>query len=90
MSAGRLDVRLAGDLKGMQLTTEKAMKKKISIIGLVLGAVLGIVAGLMAGSWVFWLGMGLVAGVLIGSAGARRSRLQRGNTGNIHAGNLNM
>ena len=44
--------------------------KKISIIGLVLGAVLGIVAGLMAGSWLFWLGMGLVAGVLIGSAGA--------------------
>jgi len=64
--------------------------KKISIIGLVLGAVLGIVAGLMAGSWLFWLGMGLVAGVLIGSAGARRSRLPRSNTGNIHAGNLNM
>ena len=49
--------------------------KKISLIGLVLGAVLGIVAGLVAGSWLFWLGMGLVAGVLIGSAGARRSRL---------------
>lgn len=63
------------------------MKKKISIIGLVLGAVLGIVAGLMAGSWLFWLGMGLVAGVLIGSAGARRSRLPRGNMG---AGNLNV
>ena len=64
--------------------------KKISLIGLVLGAVLGIVAGLMAGSWLFWLGMGLVAGVLIGSAGARRSRLPRNNTSNIHAGNLNM
>ena len=57
--------------------------KKISLIGLVLGAVLGIVAGLMAGSWLFWLGMGLVAGVLIGSAGARRSRLPRNNTSNI-------
>jgi len=64
--------------------------KKISIIGLALGAVLGIVAGLLAGSWLFWLGMGLVAGVLIGSAGARRSRLARSNTSNIHAGNLNL
>jgi hypothetical protein len=64
--------------------------KKVSLIGLVLGAVLGVVAGLMAGSWLFWLGMGLVAGVLIGSAGARRSRSPRRNTGNIHAGNLNM
>jgi uncharacterized oligopeptide transporter (OPT) family protein len=61
--------------------------KKISFIGLVLGAVLGILAGLVAGSWLFWLGMGLVAGVLIGSAGARRSRLPRGN---ISAGNLNV
>ena len=61
--------------------------KKISLIGLVLGAVLGIVAGLVAGSWLFWLGMGLVAGVLIGSAGARRSRLPRSN---IRAGNLNV
>ena len=61
--------------------------KKISLIGLVLGAVLGIVIGLMSGGWLFWLGMGLVAGVLIGSAGARRSRLPRGNAG---AGNLNV
>jgi hypothetical protein len=61
--------------------------KKISFIGLVLGAVLGIVAGLVAGSWLFWMGMGLVAGVLIGSAGARRSRLPRRN---ISAGNLNV
>jgi len=66
---------------------EKGMKK-ISLIGLVLGAVLGIVAGLMAGGWLFWLGMGLVAGVLIGSAGARRSRLPR--SSNIGAGNLNL
>lgn len=61
--------------------------KKISLIGLVLGAVLGIVAGLLAGGWLFWLGMGLVAGVFIGSAGARRSRFQRSNSG---AGNLNL
>jgi hypothetical protein len=55
---------------------EKAMKK-ISLIG----------AGLMAGGWLFWLGMGLVSGVLIGSAGARRSRLPRRN---MRAGNLNL
>jgi hypothetical protein len=66
------------------------MKKKISIVGLVLGAVLGMVAGLMAGGWLFWLGVGLVTGVLIGSAGARRSSLLRSNTSKIHAGNLNM
>jgi uncharacterized membrane protein YoaK (UPF0700 family) len=64
---------------------EKAMKKKISIVGLVLGAVLGVVAGLMAGGWLFWLGVGLALGVVIGSAGTRRSRLQRGN---VEAGNL--
>ena len=63
------------------------MKKKISLIGLVLGAVLGIVAGLMAGGWLFWLGMGLVVGVLIGSAGARRGPLSRGNMG---AGNFDL
>ena len=61
------------------------MKKKISIVGLALGAVLGVVAGLMAGGWLFWLGIGLALGVVIGSAGTRRSRLQ---SGNVEAGNL--
>ncbi|HEY2115372.1 MAG TPA: hypothetical protein VGJ51_09790 [Candidatus Angelobacter sp.] len=61
------------------------MKKKISIVGLVLGAALGIIAGLMAGGWLFWLGIGLALGVVIGSAGTRRNRLQRGN---VEAGNL--
>jgi hypothetical protein len=64
---------------------EKAMKKKISIVGLVLGAMLGIIAGLMAGGWLFWLGIGLALGVVIGSAGTRRSRLQ---SGNVEAGNF--
>jgi Mg/Co/Ni transporter MgtE len=67
--------------------TENAMKKKISLIGLVLGAVLGIIAGLMAGGWLFWLGIGLALGVVIGSAETRRSRLPRSNVG---AGNLNL
>jgi hypothetical protein len=85
--AGELECsQLAGGIKSCKQRWRKAMKK-ISLIGLVLGAVLGIVAGLMAGSWLFWLGMGLVAGVLIGSAGARRSRLPRSNVG---AGNLNV
>ena len=61
------------------------MKKKISLIGLALGAVLVIIAGLMAGGWLFWLGIGLALGVVIGSAGTRRSRLQRGN---VEAGNF--
>ena len=61
------------------------MKKKISIVGVVLGAVLGIIAGLMAGGWLFWLGIGLALGVVIGSAGTRRNRLQRGN---VEAGNF--
>jgi hypothetical protein len=63
--------------------------KKISLIGLVLGAVLGIVAGLMSGGWLFWLGIGLVTGVLIGSAGARaakRSGITRDS--NSHAANV--
>jgi hypothetical protein len=61
------------------------MKKKISIVGLVLGAVLGVVAGLMAGGWLLCLGIGIALGVVIGSAGTRRSRLQ---SGNVEAGNL--
>jgi hypothetical protein len=39
----------------------------------------------MAGGWLFWLGIGLALGVVIGSAGTRRNRLQRGN---VEAGNL--
>ena len=65
--------------------TEKAMKKNISIIGLVLGAVLGIIAGLMAGGWLFWLGVGLALGLVIGSAGRRSTGLQRRR---VETGNL--
>lgn len=49
--------------------------KRLSLIGLVLGTVLGVVAGLLSGSWIFWLGMGLAIGVVVGSAQARRGRL---------------
>ncbi len=50
------------------------MKKKISLAGLVLGVVLGAVAGLLSGSWIFWLGVGLAIGVVVGASQARRSR----------------
>jgi hypothetical protein len=56
------------------------MKKKISLMGLVLGFLAGAVVALMAGSWVFWLSLGLAIGVLLGSAGSRRSQaIIRGN-----------
>jgi len=53
------------------------MKKKISLVGLILGAALGVIAGLMAGGWLFWLGAGLALGVVIGAAQARRARGER-------------
>ena len=48
--------------------------KKVSLAGLILGGLLGVLAGLLSGSWIFWLGMGLAIGVLVGSAQARRSQ----------------
>ncbi len=59
--------------------------KKISLVGLALGATLGIIAGLLAGGWLFWLGLGLAIGLLIGSAQTRRKHVQ---SGNIQTGNL--
>jgi hypothetical protein len=89
MSAGGLEnaTSLPAIRRRTAAVMESVMKRKISFIGLVLGAVLGIVAGLLAGGWLLWLGMGLVVGLLIGSAGARRSRLPRNN---MTAGNLNL
>jgi hypothetical protein len=55
--------------------------KKVSLVGLVLGGLLGVIASLLAGGWLFWLGAGLALGVVIGSAQARRGRLQRSNMG---------
>ena len=59
--------------------------KKISLVGLVLGAMLGVIAGLLAGGWLFWLGLGLAIGLLIGSAQTRREHIRHGN---IQTGNL--
>jgi hypothetical protein len=63
------------------------MKKKISLVGLILGAALGVIAGLMAGGWLFWLGAGLAVGVVIGAAQARRAR---GESSHLEAGNVNL
>ncbi|HKD79055.1 MAG TPA: hypothetical protein VKH81_05135 [Candidatus Angelobacter sp.] len=50
--------------------------KKLSLIGLVLGAMMGIVVALIFGKWLFWLGVGLVIGVMIG-ASSRQSQSAR-------------
>ena len=47
--------------------------KKLSLIGLVLGAMFGVVVALVFGKWLFWLGVGLVIGLFLGSAQSRRS-----------------
>ena len=75
---------LAGGSHTIFAVMEKAMKK-ISLVGLALGATLGIIAGLLAGGWLFWLGLGLAIGLLIGSAQTRREHVRRGN---IQTGNL--
>jgi uncharacterized membrane protein YoaK (UPF0700 family) len=63
------------------------MKKKVSLVGLILGAALGVIAGLMAGGWLFWLGAGLALGVLIGSTQARRAR---GEPSHLETGKVNL
>jgi hypothetical protein len=48
--------------------------KSISLAGLLLGLVFAVIATLLSGSWIFWLAVGVAIGVLLGSAGAKRSR----------------
>lgn len=60
--------------------------KKLSMIGLVLGALAGIVVALIAGGWLFWLGLGLVIGLFIGSIQSRRAGVQHGSS--VQARNL--
>lgn len=54
--------------------------KKLSLIGLMLGAMMGIVVALIFGKWLFWLGVGLVIGVMIGASSrhSRGARLREG------------
>ena len=48
--------------------------KRLSFSGLMLGAVAGMAIALTFGKWIFWLALGLVIGIFIGSASARLSR----------------
>jgi high-affinity Fe2+/Pb2+ permease len=48
--------------------------KKLSLSGLMLGALAGMAVALMLGKWIFWLALGLVIGIFIGSASARIGR----------------
>ena len=50
--------------------------KKLSFSGLMLGALAGMAVALMFGKWIFWLGLGLVVGIFIGSTSARIGRRQ--------------
>lgn len=45
--------------------------KKLSFSGLMVGALAGMAVALMFGKWIFWLGLGLVIGMFIGSVSAR-------------------
>jgi uncharacterized membrane protein YoaK (UPF0700 family) len=47
--------------------------KRISLLGVVLGLIVGALAAMLSGSWILWLGAGMVVGVLLGAAQARRS-----------------
>jgi len=47
--------------------------KRISLLGVTLGLIVGGLAAMLSGSWILWLGGGMVLGVLIGAAQARRS-----------------
>jgi uncharacterized membrane protein YoaK (UPF0700 family) len=51
--------------------------KKLSLSGLMLGAVAGMAVALMFGKWIFWLALGLVIGIFIGSASARIGRRRK-------------
>ena len=54
-------------------TMEHKMKK-LSLSGLMLGALAGMAVALTFGKWIFWLALGLVIGMFIGSASARIGR----------------
>ncbi|HEY1526132.1 MAG TPA: hypothetical protein VGH51_07835 [Candidatus Angelobacter sp.] len=64
------------------------MKKKISLIGIILGLIAGALVALLAGSWIFWLAAGIAIGVILGSAGARAAnRTSVTRETNSHAAN---
>jgi uncharacterized membrane protein YoaK (UPF0700 family) len=54
------------------------MKKKISLLGIVLGFIAGAFVAMLAGSWIFWLSLGLAIGVVLGTAGSRATHRSAG------------
>lgn len=50
------------------------MKKKISLLGVVLGMIAGALVALLAGSWIFWLAAGIAIGMVLGSFRKRAAR----------------
>jgi uncharacterized membrane protein YoaK (UPF0700 family) len=58
--------------KAMKGKMENVMKR-ISLLGVILGLIVGVLAAAFSGSWILWLGAGMVVGVLIGAAQARRN-----------------
>ena len=52
------------------------MKKKISILGIVLGLIAAVFAVLLSSSWIFWLAVGVALGIVLGVASARRSHTE--------------
>jgi len=50
----------------------KTMKSKLSTVGLIVGALAGVVAGAFLGSWILWLGLGVVIGLAAGTVRGRR------------------
>ncbi len=64
------------------------MKKKISLLGVVLGLIAGALAVLLAGSWIFWLAAGIAIGVMLGSFGKRVARGSNSRTANAGGASL--
>jgi uncharacterized membrane protein YoaK (UPF0700 family) len=53
--------------------------KKLSLTGILLGALMGAAAALTFGKWIFWLGLGLMIGLFVGSTSARLGQRRRMN-----------
>jgi predicted Co/Zn/Cd cation transporter (cation efflux family) len=55
--------------------------KKFSLLGVVFGLIAGAMIALFAGSWMFWLVLGVVLGVLLSKASAGSKSGQRPSLG---------
>lgn len=64
------------------------MKKKISLLGVVLGLIAGALVALLAGSWIFWLAAGIALGVILGAFGKRAAGGSNSHTANAGGASL--